>query len=332
MPPAKPTVAGLFAGVGGVELGFQQAGFRPVLANEIDPKAAETYRRNHSHRLIEGDISGLESSEFPEDLAVLTAGFPCQPFSIAGYRQGFDDARGNVYWDVERIVRDISPEVVFLENVKNLLTHDGGNTFRVIRESLESLGYSVDASVLNSTEYGNIPQNRERIYIVAFRDFEAMMRFEWPEKQKLTSSFKDFLEPHVTDPSFFYDDERPFYDKLSQSIKSSETLYQWRRQYVRENKSGVCPTLTANMGTGGHNVPLVLTDSGVRKLTPRECFNLMGFPSDFALPEGMARSHLYKQAGNAVVVPVIKSLAEQIKAAVGSKSRGTSQTLRAISA
>lgn len=316
MSYSTPTVAGLFAGVGGVELGFQQSGFLPVLANEIDPKAAETYRLNHNHPLVEGDIADLPSSAFPDDLSVLTAGFPCQPFSVAGYRKGFDDDRGNVYWQVHRIVKDTRPEVVFLENVKNLRGHDGGNTFMVIRESLESLGYVVDARVLNSTEYGNTPQNRERIYVVAFREVEAMMRFNWPTPKTLTKSFKDFLAPETVEESHFYTDQRPFFEKLQKGVTSSDTLYQWRRQYVRENKSGVCPTLTANMGTGGHNVPLILTDSGIRKLTPRECFNLMGFPSGFKLPKDMARSHLYKQAGNAVVVPVIKRLASSIRHAI----------------
>lgn len=328
MPSSPPTVAGLFAGVGGVELGFQQAGFVPVLANEIDQKAAETYRLNHRHRLIEADIADLPSSAFPDNLSVLTAGFPCQPFSVAGYRKGFDDDRGNVYWEVHRIVSDTRPEVVFLENVKNLRGHDGGNTFKVIRESLESLGYIVDARVLNSTEYGNTPQNRERIYVIAFRAVEAMMRFDWPSPKTLTKNFRDYLAPETVDESHFYTDQRPFFNKLQQDITSMDTLYQWRRQYVRENKSGVCPTLTANMGTGGHNVPLVLTDSGIRKLTPRECFNLMGFPKNFKLPSGMARSHLYKQAGNAVVVPVIKRIASSIKMALGAdkslESLGTS--------
>ena len=310
------TVAGLFAGVGGVELAFEQAGFNAVLANEIDPKAAETYRSNHQHRLIEGDIASLSSDSFPKELTVLTAGFPCQPFSVAGYRRGFEDDRGNVYWEVHRLVQDIRPEVLLLENVKNLRGHDGGNTFRVIRESLEDLGYFVDARVLNSTEFGNTPQNRERIYVLAFRDIGTMMRFEWPSPVKLTRDFRDFLAPETVHPSHYYTKERPFYEVLRREIQSEETVYQWRRQYVRENKSGVCPTLTANMGTGGHNVPLILTADGIRKLTPRECFNLMGFPRSFRLPESMASSHLYKQAGNSVVVPVVKRIATAVREAV----------------
>jgi len=316
---AKPrTVAGLFSGVGGIELGFQQAGFDVALANEIDPYAATTYRKNHHHELVEGDIATLESGKLPKDLGILTGGFPCQPFSVAGYRKGFDDERGNVFWDIERLFVENAPEVVFLENVKNLKGHDSGNTFRTIEASLRKAGYFVDSAVLNSTTHGNIPQNRERIYIVAFKSHESFSKFEWPESIPLTTKLSDLIDfQNKMDDRYYYTAERPFYDKLVEDVTEESTIYQWRRQYVRSNKSGVCPTLTANMGTGGHNVPLIKTKWGVRKLTPRECFNLMGFPSDFVLPSELAQSRLYKQAGNAVVVPVIRRIAERISMSLG---------------
>lgn len=311
------TVAGLFAGVGGIELGFQRAGFTPVFANEIDKYAATTYASNHAHHLEVGDITELPSEKLPDGLTVLAGGFPCQPFSVAGYRKGFEDDRGNVFRDIVRLMQDKTPEIVFLENVKNLHSHDGGNTFRVIHESLEASGYSVAAKVLNSSEYGNIPQNRERIYIIGFRDPLVNAKFQWPEPIPLTTKLSDLIDVNKkVDKKYFYDENRPFWDMLEAEITKPNTIYQWRRQYVRENKSGVCPTLTANMGMGGHNVPLIKTRYGIRKLTPRECFNLMGFDKDFTLPTELADSQLYKQAGNSVVVPVIERIAGQIRKAL----------------
>lgn len=311
-------LAGLFAGVGGIELGFQKAGFTPIFANEIDEKASITYRLNHSHELITKDINLLASKELPK-IDVLTGGFPCQAFSVAGYQKGFKDPRGNVFWEIVRLLEDKKPEIVFLENVKNLGSHDKGKTFRVIREALEAVGYHVKFEVLNSDGYGGVPQNRERIYIVGFKSKIYSKRFEFPDKIKKKPLLFDFIDfESKVDPVFYYDD-RYMAKELRKSMKRIDTVYQWRRHYVRENKSGVCPTLTANMGTGGHNVPLILTKHGIRKLTPKECFNLMGFPKAFKLPKDMAISHLYKQAGNAVVVPVIERIARNILASVNNQ-------------
>jgi DNA (cytosine-5)-methyltransferase 1 len=311
------SMAGLFAGVGGIELGFKQAGFLPVLANEIDKHAGVTYSLNHNHPLILRDIHDLQTQEIPK-INLLTGGFPCQAFSVAGYRKGFKDPRGNVFWEIVRILDEKKPSVVFLENVKNLKGHDGGKTFKVVVEALESLGYHVTYKVMNAAEYSRIPQNRERIYIVGFRKKKDYSNFEFPTALNSTLDLAEFIDFDVkVDDNFYYKDK--YMSKaLEKSITSQDTVYQWRRQYVRENKSGLCPTLTANMGTGGHNVPLVLTSYGIRKLTPRECFNLMGFPKTFKLPADLANSHLYKQAGNAVVVPVIKRIANQIRLAMES--------------
>lgn len=318
MSDSPLTLAGLFAGVGGIERGFQQAGFAPVIANEIDPYAVQTYKKqNYGHDVIEADIKNFGNKELPKKLSVLTGGFPCQPFSVAGYRKGFDDERGNVFWQIERLYAHSSPEVVFLENVKNLQNHDGGNTYKTIEASLIKHGYNVTSKVLNAKEYGGIPQNRERIYIVGFKDENAFERFNWDAIEKIQAApLRDFIDFNTeVDRKYYYTEERPFFDKLVEEITSTNTIYQWRRQYVRANKSGDCPTLTANMGMGGHNVPLILAKHGIRKLTPQECFNLMGF-ENMILPEGMADSRLYKQAGNAVVVPVIKRIADQIKSSI----------------
>ncbi|PTW90661.1 DNA (cytosine-5)-methyltransferase 1 [Microbacteriaceae bacterium MWH-Ta3] len=310
------TVVGLFAGVGGIERGFQNAGFEPLLANEIDTFASLTYRENHSHKLITADIADIDASDMPSNLTVLAGGFPCQPFSVAGYRKGFDDDRGNVFWEIMRLVDLSNPQVVFLENVKNLLGHDGGNTYRVIEAALINAGYSVTHRVLNAKTHGGIPQNRERIYVVAFRDREVLQRFSWPAEIPMKATLADFVDfENKVDDKYYYTEKTPFYDELIESVRSRETVYQWRRHYVRENKSGDCPTLTANMGMGGHNVPIVLTKFGIRKLTPGECFNLMGFP-DIKFPQKIAESRLYKQAGNSVVVPVIERIARNIKQAL----------------
>lgn len=308
-------MAGLFAGVGGIELGFKQAGFTPILANEIDKYAGVTYSLNHSHPLVLRDIHELQTKEIPR-IDVLTGGFPCQAFSVAGYRKGFKDPRGNVFWEIVRILDEKKPSIVFLENVKNLTGHDGGKTFKVIIEALESLGYHVSYKVMNAAQYSKVPQNRERIYIVGFLKKKDFSRFEFPEELNAPLDLAQFIDfQSKVDDTFYYNDKY-MTKELVKSITSRDTVYQWRRHYVRENKSGLCPTLTANMGTGGHNVPLVLTKHGIRKLTPRECFNLMGFPKSFKLPTELANSQLYKQAGNAVVVPVIKRIALQIMKAI----------------
>ncbi|WP_102692187.1 DNA cytosine methyltransferase [Rummeliibacillus pycnus] len=311
------TLAGLFGGVGGIELGFELAGFNVIWANEFDKNAAVTYQLNHSHELRVDDIHNVEPDDFP-DVDILTGGFPCQAFSIAGYRKGFEDDRGNLFFEVLRLVEVKKPRVVFLENVKNLVGHDNGNTFRVIKGALEANGYKVRDKVMNGCEYGNVPQNRERIYIVAFLNEKDYEKFEFPSTIPLERKLRDVIDfESKVDDKFYYTPEKcKFYDELERNIVSSETIYQWRRQYVRENKSGVCPTLTANMGTGGHNVPLIYTKYGIRKLTPKECFNVQGFPLEFKLPANLAMSHLYKQAGNSVVVPVVRRIAENIMTAL----------------
>ena len=311
------TLAGLFGGIGGIELGFEQAGFNVVWANEFDQNASITYQLNHQHELRIDDIHNVEPNEF-QDVDILTGGFPCQAFSIAGYQKGFEDDRGNLFFEVLRLIAAKKPRVVFLENVKNLVGHDKGNTYRVIKEALRSHGYFVKDKVMNGCEYGNVPQNRERIYIVAFSNQTDCKNFDFPESIPLTKKLSDVIDfENKVEDRFYYKPEKcVFYDELEKNITSKETIYQWRRKYVRENKSGVCPTLTANMDTGGHNVPLIYTDDGIRKLTPKECFNMQGFPENFQIPGNLAMSHLYKQAGNSVVVPVVQRIAENIKVAL----------------
>lgn len=306
-------IASLFAGVGGIDLGFEMTGkFKTVWANEFDQNARKTFKENFNTVLNEEDIRNVDTNEVPE-IDILISGFPCTSFSIAGYRKGFEDEKsGDLFFETLRFIVAKKPKVIFLENVKNLVSHDNGKTFQIIKESLEENGYKIKYQVLNAKDYGNIPQNRERIYIVGFRNEKAYHNFEFPFPIKLTKTIKDMFEENVKDDIFYYsEDKNKFYKKLEEDMNKMDTIYQWRRKYVRENKSNVCPTLTANMGTGGHNVPLIKTEEGIRKLTPRECFNFQGYPNDFTLPK-IANSHLYKQAGNSVVVPVINRIAENI--------------------
>lgn len=302
----------LFAGVGGIRLGFEQAGFETVFANDFEPKCAFTYNLNFGENaLTVADITEVDEKGIP-DCDFVVGGFPCQAFSIAGYRKGFDDeqGRGNLFMDVARIIKEKKPSGFLLENVKNLKSHDGGNTFKVIVKTLEDLGYHIKYQVLNSMDYGNVPQNRERIYIVGFKKKEHAEKFTFPEPIKRTVNIVDILEKNV--PEKYYYEGKPLYDRLKDDVNEIGQVYQWRRQYVRKNMSGVCPTLTANMGTGGHNVPIIYDGVGIRKLTPRECFSIQGFPKDYKLPTNIADSALYKQAGNSVSVPVIARIAKNI--------------------
>lgn len=308
------TVASFFGGVGGIDLGFEQTGkFVSKYINEFDKNALLTLSSNFQNATIDGrDIHEVNASEVP-DVDVMVGGFPCQAFSIAGYRKGFDDARGDLFFEMLRMIKAHRPRAILLENVKNLVAHNDGNTFLVIRNALVLNGYYVKWKVLNAKDYGNVPQNRERIYVVGFRSKKVFDEFRFPDKIALTTKLSDIIDfEHEQEGKYYYSrSKQPFYNELERSVVSRNSIYQWRRQYVRENKSGVVPTLTANMGTGGHNVPIIYTDKGIRKLTPRETFNTMGFPSSFILPD-IANGQLYKQAGNSVVVPVIRRIADNI--------------------
>ena len=329
----KFAIAAFFSGVGGIELGFEQTNeFRVVYANEFDKYARQTYQLNYPDTYLDGrDIHAVLPEEIPsETVDVIVGGFPCQAFSIAGYRKGFEDDRGDLFFELLRMIEAKKPKVIFVENVKNMVSHDHGNTFKVIREALTENNYFIKWKVLNSKDYGNIPQNRERIYIVGFDNKEAYDKFEFPEEIKLTTGLQDVIDFGAKPEENYYyrQGKQPFFEELKHAVTSQDTVYQWRRQYVRENKNGVVPTLTANMGTGGHNVPLILTDTGeIRKLTPKETFNVQGYPKTFKIPDGVSNGQLYKQAGNSVVVPVIKRIADKIAEAMKT-TKGISQLER----
>lgn len=324
MYSAELTCASFFAGVGGIDLGFESQGFQTIYANEFDERARETFALNFPHVQLDGrDIREVSDSEVPST-DIIVGGFPCQAFSIEGYQRGFCDekGRGILFFELARIIEEKQPYAIFLENVKNLVHHDKGNTLKVILKTLEDLGYYVTYKVMNAAEYGNIPQGRERIYIVGFKDKSVSERFRFPDKVELTKSVFDVIDFKTQlEEQYYYREDKHYYSLLKENIVSVGSIYEYRRgNTIRENKSGVVPTLLASMGTGGNNVPLILTETGeIRKLTPRECFNIQGFPSSYKFPEKMANSHLYKQAGNSVAVPVVSRIAEQIKLALESE-------------
>lgn len=275
----KFKMASFFAGVGGIDLGFEETGkVETVYANEVDSYPVKTFELNFPIKVDRRDIQEVDPKDVP-DIDICAGGFPCQPFSIEGYRKGFKDpkGRGTLFFELMRIIANKKPRVVFFENVKNLVGHDNGNTFRVILDALKQEGYHYHHQVLNAMSFGNTPQNRERIYIVGFRDEEQFKKFTFPEPIPLTTRLDDIIDYRTkVDDKYYYTPDKHksnICNLLFQEMTDPTTVYQWRRGHVRKNKKNVIPTLTAGMGGGGNNVPLVLAEHGIRKLTPRECFN-----------------------------------------------------------
>lgn len=304
----------LFAGVGGFRLASQKYGGKCVYSSEWNEAAKKTYRNNFGE-IPFGDITLKSTQSFiPNEFDLLCAGFPCQAFSIAGNRKGFADTRGTLFFEIEKIIENHRPKIVLLENVKNLKTHDNGRTFNIMIQTLkDKLGYEIKYEVLNSMTHANIPQNRERIFIIAFdpKKIKNYKEFEFPNPIELKNSIHNILENEKVDDYYYYQKTHPYYNELDRNINSFDTIYQWRRVYVRENKNNVCPTLTANMGSGGHNVPIIRDKYGIRKLTPKECFRFQGFPNEFVLPN-ISRSKLYMQAGNSVTVPLVERIVNKL--------------------
>lgn len=312
----KLKCASFFAGVGGIDIGFENTGaFEVIYANEIDPYPVRTYELNSNIKVDNRSICDVQPDEIP-DFDVMLAGFPCTDISVAGARQGlFNDdgtlTRSGLFFELIRIIHVKKPRIVFLENVKNLVGHNDGKTFLAIINALEQEGYHAPKyMVMNAMTYGNVPQNRERIYIVAFRDDVDKHSFDFPMPVPLTQTLQDIIDFNSQmDEKYYYTPGKykgDIYEKLVEAMDDANAVYQWRRKYVRKNKSGVVPTLTANQGEGGHNVCLVKTKHGIRKI----------FPKDFKLPTDMSDARLYKQAGNSVCVTVIQRIAQNIADAV----------------
>lgn len=308
-------VCSLFSGIGGIDLGFAQAGFDIVWANEIDKSAAATYKHNlEANAIVVGNIKNINVRDIP-DFDVLAAGFPCQSFSTAGSQRGFDDSRGNLFFQVVKVVEAKKPKVIFLENVENLIEHDDGKSFLTVYNALAPLGYSFKYKVLEPCEYGNVPQKRARVFIVGFSDDELCSRFSFPEPIPLTQNLESLFDRSVRHSDcYYYTEANEHYNGLKNLVTRKDCVYRIYDFGISKKSYNICPTLTAYMEACNHErVPIILDDYGIRRLTPYECLKLQGFPSDFKFPKGTTMRKAYKQVGNSVCVPVIRRIAEQIK-------------------
>lgn len=303
----------LFAGIGGFRLALESLGGNCVYSSEWDKHAQKVYAANFGET-PDGDITQVDEKEIPEH-DILCAGFPCQAFSISGKQRGFEDTRGTLFFDVARIVKEKRPKVVFMENVKNFATHDGGKTLAVVKTTMEELGYSFFHKVLNAKDYG-IPQNRSRIYMVAFREDLGIENFDFPKPIKLETYVEDYLIENEDLVSHLYPNRSDIvyngtedinYDNKTIRLGIVNKGGQGERIY---STKGVAITLSAHGGgvfskTGGY-----LIDKRPRKLHPRECARLMGFPEDYIMSERPGQA--YKQFGNSVVINVLQLIASNI--------------------
>ena len=311
------SVVSLFAGIGGICLGFKQAGFDILWANEKDHAACETYRHNFGDSyLIEGDIRKVDVKSIPH-AEVLVAGFPCQSFSLGGAQKGFADPRGTMFFEVIRVAAEIKPKIIFLENVENLMEHDSGRTFQTIYASLVELGYIIHYRAMATHEYASIPQTRRRIYIVAFQDPALSNVFRFPEPIPLTSTAMDWIDLAEKQPDiYYYLGDTPFDEYIRQSVTDRRYLYRVFNGAVRKLTNGKCPTLTASMTTP-KNAAILRDNHGVRRLTLRESLKFQGFPPEFYFPNTISISDAYKQIGNSVTVPIIYRIAQSMIGTIG---------------
>lgn len=304
----------MFAGIGGICLGFKQAGFDIIWANEKDSSACNTYRHNFGgDYLIEANIKKIDKHQIPH-FDILTAGFPCQPFSVAGPHKGFNDARGNLFFQIIEVAKATQPKIVFLENVANLIDHDDGRTFITMFNALSELDYILRYRTLPSNEYGNSPQTRNRTYIVAFKNEYLCNKFKFPEPIQLTTGIFDVIDKHTKQKDiYYYNKEDPFYEYMVSKVKRRDSIYRVHDSGIHLAKNQTCPTLTASMGTRNNRVPIIIDDFGYRRLTIRECLDFQGFPKEYSFPMGTTIKQAYTQIGNSVCVPVINRIAKQIQ-------------------
>ena len=304
------TVGSMFAGIGGICLAFKQNGCKIVWANEIDKYACKTYRLNFGgDYLVEGDIQKISETGIPK-FDILTAGFPCQAFSSVGLLQGFKDPRGNLFFETARVINCVKPKVVFFENVANLIKHDDGHTFKVILKTLEDLGYYTAYKVMNAKEYGNIPQQRNRIYIVAFKYKKYLNQFKFPDAIPLSQSAFDLYDKEKQDDKYYMDGHR-MWNRMMEYMTDRKRVYRFTDWGLSRGMEGICPTLLAAMGSRFERIPFFYDDYSVRLMTPRECARLQGFPESYILPKENEKQ-VYKQIGNSVCVPVIDRIVKNI--------------------
>lgn len=305
-------VGSMFAGMGGICAGFREEGAKIIWANEINRYACMTYRHNFgSDYLVENDIRSIDAHTIP-DIDILTAGFPCQPFSLMGKQKGFADPRGTMYFEILRVIDAKRPKVLLLENVRNFIQHDGGRTFMTVYNTLAERGYGVKYAVLGAHTHADIPQLRDRLFIAAFLDFSQMEQFTFPDTIPLTKTINDLIDRNKpVDERYYYKEPNPYYLRLKDKMTDNSAVYRIDDSGVALKAWKVCPTLKANMGTYHDRVPLLATPSGIRKLTPTDCLALQGFPQDFSFPN-IPENEIYKQLGNTVCVPVVTRIAERL--------------------
>ncbi|MBT3817340.1 MAG: DNA cytosine methyltransferase [Candidatus Magasanikbacteria bacterium] len=298
---SKFTFIDLFAGIGGIRIGFEKAGGESVFTSEWDKYSQKTYQANFEE-IPYGDITKIKAEEIP-NFDVLLAGFPCQPFSQAGLKKGFNDIRGNLFFDIVKIVKHHKPSVVFLENVRNLAGHDKGNTLKVILKTLEDLGYTVFHKILNAKDFG-VPQNRARIYIICFKD---KVDFVFPKEPKTKTRLGDILNKKVDDKYTISDKLWAGHQRRKREHKAKGNGFGYS---MFDEDSEYTSTISARYYKDGSEILIKQKNKNPRKLTPREASRLQGFPEDFIIP--VSDTQAYKQFGNSVSVPVIKALAKQI--------------------
>jgi DNA (cytosine-5)-methyltransferase 1 len=312
----------LFCGLGGFRLAFEKQKCKCVFSSDIDEAVAKVYEDNFGEYPA-GDITKIEAKDIP-DFDILCGGFPCQSFSIAGKRLGFEDARGTMFFEVARILKEKKPKAFLLENVKGLTNHDGGKTLQTILDILDDLGYDFDYRVLNASDYG-IPQGRERWYCVGIRkDLKIDVKNSkiFPQQHELLLfTYDSVIDESVKDEVYMNsptceNNIQMHLEKVGNKTSKYTLAYEIRPSRCQFKANGVAPTLTAKMGTGGNNVPVVVELH--RKLTEKECLKLMGFPDSYKIGKG---SQAYKQIGNSVVVPVITIIAHNLVAILKSETK-----------
>ncbi|MFK7798691.1 MAG: DNA cytosine methyltransferase [Aureispira sp.] len=296
----------LFAGIGGIRLGFEAHGCKTVFTSEWDKNAQKMYEANFGEK-PHGDINEIAPQDIP-DHDILLAGFPCQPFSIAGKQLGFADTRGTLFFNIEAILKEKKPKAFLLENVKRLRTHDKGRTLGVIFEKLKNLGYTVYHQVLNTLDYG-IPQKRERIYIVGFLESIA---FKFPKPTRSYKPLADFLDKDENVPENFFLSEK-LKEKRIKAVKPNPPYPSIWHENIAGNISAL-PYSCALRAGGSYNYLVV---NGIRRLTGREMLRLQGFPEDFII--NIPYTQVRKVAGNSVTVPVIEAIAGQMMLALQEK-------------
>jgi DNA (cytosine-5)-methyltransferase 1 len=311
----------LFAGIGGFRIALEEGGSKCVYSSEWDKFAQITYKHNFND-LPEGDITQINPQSIPEH-DILCGGFPCQAFSISGKQGGFDDTRGTLFFDVANIVKFKKPKVLFLENVRNFVRHDGGRTLNTIKNVLDKLGYDVFTSVLNSSNFG-VPQHRQRVYIVCFNKDLNVTNFKFPSPTYKEIYLKDILEKNVDTKDYEI-------NRTDMVIKGNEKLLtddlvagkklrpirvgtiskggQGERIYSPE---GHAITLSAYGGGIAGKTGAYLINRKVRQLTKRECLRVQGFPESFSFPDEITRAQVYKMCGNSVSVPVVSKIFKQV--------------------